>query len=76
MYNYDKLRGKIIEKYRTNGNFANALNISERTLSLKLNNQIDFKQTEILKIIKLLSLEIKDIQDYFFKLKVQDIETF
>lgn len=76
MYNYDKLRGKIIEKYRTNGNFANALNISERTLSLKLNNQIDFKQTEILKIIKLLSLEIKDIQDYFFKLKVQDTETF
>lgn len=70
-YDYSKLRGKIIEKYSNNGNFANEIGISERTLSLKLHNKIAFKQTEIDKAILLLDIPIEEISEYFFKKKVQ-----
>ena len=34
-FNYSKLRGRIIEKFGTQGCFARKLGVSERTLSLK-----------------------------------------
>ena len=70
-FNYDKLKGKIVEKFGTQGNFAKALGVSERTLSLKLNNRIFFSQDEISRMTKLLNIELWEIQDYFFKHKVQ-----
>lgn len=70
-YSYNKLLGRIVEKYETNKNFASALGISERTLSLKLSSKVDFKQTEIEKICKLLCIPEKEIQNYFFTRKVQ-----
>ena len=70
---YSKLRGKIIEKYQTQGNFANEINLSERSLSLKLNGIIDWKQTEIVKAVDLLGIPMQEIDQYFFKTKVQSI---
>ena len=70
-FNYDKLRGRIVEKFGTQGRFAKALGVSERTLSLKLNNKIFFSQDEIAKISKLLNITLDEIQDYFFRSKVQ-----
>lgn len=70
-FNYDKLRGRIIEKYRTQGRFAKAMGVSERTLSLKLNNKIFFSQDEITKISELLNIASDEIQAYFFEKKVQ-----
>lgn len=70
-FNYDKLRGRIVEKFGTQGRLARALGVSERTLSLKLNNKIFFSQDEIAKISKLLNITLDEIQDYFFKPKVQ-----
>lgn len=70
-YNYCKLLGKITEKFSNNKNLAVALDISERTLSLKLNNKIDFKQREIDKICDLLEIPINEISIYFFNKKVQ-----
>ena len=70
-FNYDKLRGRIVEKFGTQGRFAKALGVSERTLSLKLNNKIFFSQDEIAKISKLLNITLDEIQDYFFMSKVQ-----
>ena len=70
-FNYDKLKGKIVERFGTQGNFAKALGVSERTLSLKLNNKIFFSQDEISKISNLLDIELEEIQDYFFKQKVK-----
>jgi transcriptional regulator with XRE-family HTH domain len=70
-FNYDKLRGRIVEKFGTQGRLAKALGVSERTLSLKLNNKIFFSQDEITKISKLLNITLDEIQDYFFKPKVQ-----
>lgn len=70
-FNYDKLIGRIVEKFGTQGRFAKALGVSERTLSLKLNNKIFFSQDEIAKISKLLNITLDEIQDYFFRPKVQ-----
>ncbi len=72
-YDYSRLKGKIIEKYGSNAKFAEDMEWSERTLSLKLNNKVAWKQPEIVKAIDLLSLDENDITGYFFKLKVQNI---
>ena len=47
------------------------MGLSTRTISLKLNNKIKFKQDEIQKAIVILQLDSTDISEYFFNLKVQ-----
>lgn len=74
MFNYDKLKGRIVEKFGTQMAFSKALGVSERTLSLKLNNRIFFTQDEISKCSNLLDISMSDIQDYFFTQKVQNFE--
>lgn len=69
-YDYSKLTGRIVEKYGTQYNFAIALGVSERTLSLKMNNKVPWKQTEIEKCIKLLKISRANISRYFFTKKV------
>lgn len=70
-YDYSKLNGRIVEVFGTRGNFAEAMNMSERSLSLKLNNLTSWKQPEITKACESLNLKESDIKDYFFTLKVQ-----
>lgn len=70
-YDYSKLEGKIVEKYGTRKDFAEAMETSERTLSLKLNNRVPWKQNEMHKASKLLDFPESDIQVYFFTYKVQ-----
>lgn len=70
-YNYTKLIGRIVEKCGTRANFARAVGLSERSISLKLNNKIAFKQTEIEKSLQVLGLGKEDVMDYFFTVEVQ-----
>lgn len=72
-FNYDKLKGKIVELFGTQYRFAEAMGWSERTLSMKMNGAIPWKQTDICKAIELLNLEESDIPIYFFNAKVQNI---
>lgn len=71
IFDYSKLRGRIIEMFGTQCNFAKAIGLSERTLSCKLNNKIPFTQPEIILISKLLKIHMSDLNEYFFALKVQ-----
>lgn len=73
-YNYSKLRGKIIEKFGTLGEFSKAMKWSERTNGLKLNGRVEWKQNEIITATRLLGIKSEDIDVYFFDVEVQDIE--
>lgn len=66
-FNYNKLKGRIVEFFQTQQAFANAMGISERTLSLKLRNRVAWTQADIVKAIGLLKLTPEDIVEYFFK---------
>lgn len=68
---YSKLKGRITEKFDTQQKFAEALGISERVLSDKLNNKTFWKQVEIDKSLNLLEINSEDIGVYFFNKKVQ-----
>ncbi|MBD5555716.1 MAG: DUF739 family protein [Roseburia sp.] len=72
-FDYNKLRGRIVEKYGSQIEFSKAMDWSERTLSKKMNGKIPWKQTDICTAIKLLGLSEDDIQEYFFSVKVQNI---
>jgi transcriptional regulator with XRE-family HTH domain len=71
-FDYSKLKGRIVEKYGNQCEFAKALGCSERTLSLKMNGKVPWKQPEIISAMRLLELENENIQEYFFTLKVQN----
>lgn len=71
-FDYSKLKGKIVEAFGTQQDFAKAMEWSERTLSLKINGRRSWKQSDIMKAIRLLNLSESDIQDYFFDTKVQN----
>lgn len=71
MFDYSKLRGKIVEKYGKFSMFAKAFGLSEHSLSKKLNGKIFFKQDEIARACALLDIDIQEIPAYFFTLKVQ-----
>lgn len=72
-FNYNKLRGRIVEIYGSQIEFAKAMKWSERTLSLKMNGKIPWKQTDIVTAVRLLGLSDSDIQEYFFAVEVQNI---
>lgn len=65
-YDFRKLRGRIVEVFGKQEAFAKALDISTRSLSLKLNNERYFKPCEISKAVELLGLSLSDIPEYFF----------
>lgn len=71
VFDYSRLRGKIKEVYNTQEAFCVAMGISERTLSLKLNNLRAWSQKEILKACRLLSIPDVEIPLYFFTLAAQ-----
>ena len=70
-FDYSKLRGRIIEKFGTQKKFAQAMGVSDRTLSLKMNNAILFRQDEIAKATELLELSISDANEYFLLRKLK-----
>lgn len=74
MFDYCKLTNRITEKFSCDVNFAIKMGFSERTLSLKLNNKGDFKQSEIVKACTLLDIPLSEVNSYFFTIKVQNIE--
>lgn len=73
IYDYRKLNGRIVEICGTQAVFAEKMGLSERTISLKLNNKIAWKQSEIQKAVEILGIPDDEIQVYFFSKKVQNM---
>ncbi len=70
-YDYSKLNGKIVEIYKTRYAFAKAMGWSNHTMSCKLNNKVPWRQADIEKAIGLLSVDRRDVGDYFFTKEVK-----
>ena len=70
-FDYSKLDGLITEKLKSRAMFAKEMSLSERSVSLKMNGLVQWKQAEIYKACKILSIPIKEIPLYFFIPKVQ-----
>ena len=64
-FNYEKLRGRIREKMRSDTVFAKRLGISKTSLSLRLNNQIHFSQRDIYKSMRILQISPEELGVYF-----------
>lgn len=69
-FDYSKLKGKIIEKYGTQREFAKEFGVSKNSFSMKMNNKISFSTNDILKITNMLNIDKDDISSYFFTQKV------
>ena len=65
-FNYEKLRGRIREKMRSDTVFAKRLGISKTSLSLRLNNQIHFSQRDIYRSMRILQISPGELGVYFF----------
>lgn len=70
-FNYNKLRGRIIEKYGTLREFSKCLNITYESLSMKLNGKIALSQVDIVTWSEMLEIEPEEYGAYFFNVKVQ-----
>lgn len=69
-FNYSKLLGRIKEYCGKQCVFAAAMGLSERSVSLKLNNLRAWTQPEMLKCCKVLMFSTTEIPNYFF---VEDV---
>ena len=65
-FQYQLLRAKIIEKYGSQGKFADVIGLSEVSISRKLNESVGFSKDDILKWCELLEIKQEDIGRYFF----------
>lgn len=66
MKSYPKVRGRIVELYGSQKEFAKAINKSEQTIIYKLSGKYSFSQDDIIEWGNALNISKDDIGDYFF----------
>lgn len=71
-YNYSELDGAITKVFGTRRAFARAMNLSEKSVSDKMNCKKQWKQSEMERACELLGESRDNIVPYFFNLIVQD----
>lgn len=71
LFDYSKLKGKIIEKFGTQINFVNNISMTEPTFIKKINGNSYFTQKEICEILNVLQVEIDgySVYNYFYCIK-------
>ncbi|MBQ0112379.1 MAG: DUF739 family protein [Bacteroidales bacterium] len=65
-FNYRKLKGRIIEIFGNQENFASEIGISTNALSRKLNNKIALSQSDIVTWASKLNVADDEYKDFFF----------
>ena len=65
-FNYNKLKGRIIEICGTQKTFSEAMGLNQPTISRKLKNQSGWTQEEIVKASGALAIPQEEIAAYFF----------
>lgn len=70
-FEYSKLRGKIVEIFRTLGAFSDEIGLSPVTVKNKLDGTVDWTTSEIIKVCDVLGIKGDEMLDYFFTKKVR-----
>lgn len=65
-FDYSRLRGKIVERYKTLKNFADETHQSVSSVNLRINGIREFKSTDIFNWANYLGIPDSEISDYFF----------
>lgn len=68
-YNYNRLRGKIVETFGTLEKFARSMKQTPTTIGRKLQGKSEWSQTEISNACVLLKIPFENIPQYFFCIK-------
>ena len=69
-YETEKLKARILEKYSNQKNFAEAMEMSESTLSRYLAGDNEWKASTMIKAAELLEIPAEQVGTYFFETKV------
>ena len=72
-FDYDKVRGRIKEKLKSEAAFAEKLGISQAALSSKFNNKSDFTASQISRATDedVLDIPANEIGRYFFSKRLE-----
>lgn len=70
-FKFSKLRGRIIEKYRTYTNFCEEIGAPKSMVSKKLNGKLGFTYENIVLWCEKLDIPISEVGEYFFYSEVK-----
>lgn len=70
VFNYSKLKGRIVEIYGSQGNFAEKYGISKQMMTYKMRGQRGITTKDIIKMSEMLRIPKEQIGEYFFTLAV------
>lgn len=65
-FNYNKLRGRIIEKFRTQKAFAEAAGYSENTITDKLSGKVPISHKDVENWNQLLGINTDEIGSFYY----------
>jgi len=65
-FTYNKLRGRIVEKYGSQSKFATKIGLSNQSVSLKMRGKTEFSQTDIDEWASALGIGREQYGEYFF----------
>lgn len=74
IFNYQKLKGRIIEVLETNVRFMELMNWSRPTFNRKISSESDWTTSEIWKAMQFLQIPVEQVSCYFFVTDVQKID--
>ena len=70
MFNYNKLKGRIIEILGSYSRYAEELGLSRSQISNKLEGRVQFTQKQIADTMRILNIDKTEIGLYFFNIEV------
>ncbi|MDO5785551.1 MAG: DUF739 family protein [Eubacteriales bacterium] len=73
-FDYSRLRGKIREVCGTQDAYADKIHLGRVSVSQRLNNNLEFSQSEMINSAEVLNFSTTEIPQYFFVKKVQKTE--
>lgn len=71
-FQYNKLRGRIIEVFGSQSKFASVVGQSEQIITAKLSGKSSFTQDNIIAWSKALNIDQNEIGSYFFTQKLSN----